>query len=79
LFAFIILTACSKFGQLILRKITEIVVTRYHIYLFIYLFISTDAMTTKHDNQRTLAKEKQLSCNKWWTARRNKEHLLLPI
>jgi len=31
LFAFIILTAYSKFGQLILRKIIKIVVTRCHI------------------------------------------------
>jgi len=31
LFAFIILTAYSKFGQLILRKIIKTVVTRCHI------------------------------------------------
>jgi len=35
-------------------------------------------MAEKHDNQRTLA-VKQLPRNRWWTARLNKEHLLLPI
>jgi len=47
------------------------------IYLF-YLFISTGAMTTAHDNQSEKHWQKQLPCNKWWT-RPNKKHLLLPI
>jgi len=47
--------------------------------LFIYLFISTDAITTEHDNQSENTGKKQLPRNKWWTTRPNKENLLLPI
>jgi len=45
----------------------------------IYLFISTDAMATQHDNQSENTDKKQLPCNKWWTTKPNKKHLLLPI